>query len=372
MRTFNRPTIALAAALLMLIACAEKPVTIEPAATMKNVLPSVQPVAETAPVQTPDDAADDPAIWVHPGDPARSLIVTSQKKFGLMVYSLDGKLVQSLPIGRINNVDLRDGFVLAGKTVAIIAGSNRSNGRIALFALDHDSGLLRDVADSAVASGFDDPYGLCLYHSRKSGEFQVIVNAKDGRVRQSRLLAGDNGKVRIELLREFKLPTQPEGCVADDELGNLFVGEEDRGVWVLGAEPADKTPMRLIDKTGADGHLVADVEGMSLWTGTDGRGWLVVSSQGEHAYAVYRREAPHVYVGKFRILANTARNIDGASETDGLDITSANLGGDYSRGLLVVQDGHNLSPAENQNFKLVPWAGVEKLLPKEPSAPVAP
>lgn len=34
---------------------------------------------ETAPVPESGDAADDPAIWVHPTDPARSLIGNDKK-----------------------------------------------------------------------------------------------------------------------------------------------------------------------------------------------------------------------------------------------------------------------------------------------------
>ena len=36
----------------------------------------------------------------------------------------------------------------------------------------------------------------------------------------------------LELL---KLPGQLEGCVADDILGHLYIGEEDRGIWKYAA-----------------------------------------------------------------------------------------------------------------------------------------
>ena len=41
---------------------------------------------------------------------------------------------------------------------------------------------------------------------------------------------------------------------------------------------------------------------------------------------------------------------------------SANLGGPWSAGLLVVQDGRKRLPESTQNFKLVPWAEVAKAL----------
>ncbi|PTT77048.1 hypothetical protein DBR42_25930 [Pelomonas sp. HMWF004] len=59
---------------------------------------------------------------------------------------------------------------------------------------------------------------------------------------------------------------------------------------------------------------------------------------------------------------NAALGIDGVTETDGLDVTAASLDGPYREGLLVVQDGHKRLPHGRQNFKLVPWSEVRKLL----------
>jgi 3-phytase len=45
---------------------------------------------ETEPVPNMGDAADDPAIWVHPVDPALSLVLGTDKKGGLNVFDLEG------------------------------------------------------------------------------------------------------------------------------------------------------------------------------------------------------------------------------------------------------------------------------------------
>jgi myo-inositol-hexaphosphate 3-phosphohydrolase len=76
----------------------------------------VQATMETQPVDHGGDAADDPAIFVHPTDPAKSAIIATDKKGGMLVYDLTGKLLQYLPDGKMNNVDLRAGFKLGGKT----------------------------------------------------------------------------------------------------------------------------------------------------------------------------------------------------------------------------------------------------------------
>lgn len=64
----------------------------------------------------------------------------------------------------------------------------------------------------------------------------------------------------------------------------------------------------------------------------------------------------------YKICGHGVAGIDGASETDGLEVTSANLGGPWSQGLLVVQDGRKRMPESTQNFKLVPWADIARAL----------
>ena len=324
---------------------------------------TVKPGVETEPARSFGDAADDPAIWVHPADPLQSLVIGTDKKFGLYVYDLDGRNVQAIAAGRLNNVDLRYDFPLGGESVALVTASNRSTDGISVFRVDADALQLVDAAEGILPTGFTDPYGLCMYRSAASGEFYVFVNeGGDGSFRQWRLYDNGDGKVAAELVREFSVGSQAEGCVADDESGVLYVAEEARGLWRYSAEPDGGSERTLIDHTGDEGRLADDVEGVALWTGAHGQGYIVVSSQGADNYAVYRREGENAYVGHFHIVANAALGIDGASETDGLDVTSAPLGERYPSGLLVVQDGRNIAPEERQNFKFVSWEDVAQSL----------
>ena len=83
-------------------------------------LPALAPARQTA--QVPNDP-DDPAIWIHPTDPSKSLIFGTDKvpaKGGLYVFGLDGSQKAAFtPLDRPNNVDVAYGFNLNGRRIDI-------------------------------------------------------------------------------------------------------------------------------------------------------------------------------------------------------------------------------------------------------------
>ena len=316
----------------------------------------VRPSAQTQPVRGQGDAADDPAIWVHPRQGARSLILATDKKLGLAVYDLQGRERQFLPVGRINNVDLRQRLRYGREQLDLAVATQRDENALVLFGISAVDGRVRELA--RLPTGLDDIYGICVGRNAQGG-LDAFPNDKDGRVQQLRLQRDAKGRWSAVLLRELRLPSQPEGCVVDEAKQQLFVGEEKRGIWRIALDGAAGSAPVLAIPTGE--ALRADVEGMAIHDSPQGR-LLIVSSQGSDSYAVFDADAPHALRGAFRIGINAERGIDGASETDGLDVTAANLGGPYRDGLLVVQDGRKRLPQGTQNFKLVPWREVAKQL----------
>lgn len=336
----------------------------DPRAIKKPAVPTVTATVETIAVPSFGDAADDPAIWANLANPAQSLVVATDKKGGLFVYDMQGRIVQNLPDGKMNNVDLREGFQLGGTSVVLVAASNRTDRSIAIYRLDTASRQLINVADGPQPTDLEDPYGLCMYRD-PAGKMFVFVNGDDTRKRQWELVDAGNGRVRANFVREFAFESQTEGCVADDASGQLIVDEEDVGIWSLSAAPDGGNGMKPVQKVADNPAIKDDLEGVGLYDLGDGRGYLVVSSQGNDTYAVYRREGAQEYLGSFAVAADPIRGIDGISETDGLEVSSRNLGPGFEFGAMIAQDGRNVLPIENQNYKYVPWQSIAEALKLE-------
>lgn len=312
--------------------------------------PLVAATAETDPVDTAADAADDPAIWRNPADSAKSLVIGTDKKAGIHVYSLAGKRLSFTPADRLNNVDLR-----TVGTRVIAAASDRADvdtAHVSLFTLDTAAARLVPLGRFPVGPG--EAYGMCLWTRARDHALFGFVVLKDGRIDQ--LAIDVSGTVpKVTTVRSMKLASQAEGCVVDDRTGLLYVAEEDVGLWRFDADPA--APATATSIARVDGKtLVADAEGLALAPSGRRGGYLVVSSQGDNAYTLYR--LPGVtYAGRFRIGGGA---IDGTSDTDGIDLMLGDFGPAYPGGLFVAQDGDNAP--DTQNFKFVSWTAVRRAL----------
>jgi myo-inositol-hexaphosphate 3-phosphohydrolase len=335
---------------LLLAGCASVP-----AAAPLTQAPVVAASAETDPVDTAHDAADDPAIWRNAKDPAKSLVIGTDKKAGIHVYDMTGKRVSFTPAARLNNVDLREVGGRPGTTRVIAVASDRADvaqAHVALFTLDTSTRRLVPMGRYPVGPG--EAYGMCLWTRAKDKALFGFVVLKDGRIDQVRIDVSGPSPV-VTTVRSMKLGTQAEGCVVDDRTGQLYVAEEDVGLWRFAADPAapsTATPIARVDgKT-----LVADAEGLALAPKGARGGYLIVSSQGDSAYTVYRLPAV-TYAGRFRIGGGA---IDGTSDTDGIELALGDFGPAYRQGLFVAQDGDNAP--DTQNFKYVSWAKVKAAL----------
>lgn len=341
----RRAIIAAPLAALLLNGCATSTITGAPAVEVTARI-------ETAPVGTTDqDAADDPAIWRNAADPGASLIVATDKKAGLHVYDLTGRKKSFLAAPGLNNVDLVE---LADGTVLVVA-SDRADlvrAHAYLARLDTTSGRLDPLGRVEIGAG--EGYGICLGDSDTAGSIEVFSPVKQGTVYRTLLSRGSDGRWRGASSTVFAVPTQPEGCVYDTRTGRLYVGEEGAGVWLYDRKADNARLVASVDNR----QLVADVEGLALAPEGEEGGWLVVSSQGDNAYARYSLP-DMVPSGRFRIVAG---QIDATEETDGIALDKRDFGAQFPHGLFIAQDGSNVPIS--QNFKLVSWHDILVALDK--------
>lgn len=241
--------------------------------------------------------------------------------------------------------------MVGGSRQIVVVASDRNDlaqAKFALFTLDPRAGILRSLG--TLPAGPGEAYGTCL--AKLDNALHGFMVAKDGTIRQYRFdLAGQPS---APLVRTMKLATQSEGCAVDESLKRLYVAEEDRGLWRFDLAGDLSAPALVAP---ADGKkLVADVEGVTVAGSERGGGYLVVSSQGDNAYAVWSL-GDERWLGRFRIAASG----NGATEeTDGIELQLGDFGSSYPGGLFIAQDGVNAPSA--QNFKLVAWADVLEAL----------
>lgn len=373
-------------------------------------LPQVDWTLQTPVIAAPGDG-DDPAIWLHPTDPTKSLVIATAKNGGLRVYDLNAAQVQSLLPGsalvdgsnqasRLNNVDVQYGFKLAdGSRADVAVFTDRGQDRLRMFRITGTPGApLQEIAMSASSPSRLYPvspgttgqaigtqatgYGITLWRDQSTDRLYALVNQRrEAVVSRFELTAVSDG-FKSTLVDTWNFPTtfqgtgltagsrrQFEGMVVDQQTGMLFAAQEDVGIWRVNLRTgvADATPILRSKEFDPSSPLVSDVEGLTIRYGANGAGALLVSSQGNSTFHAYDRGS-YGYLGGFTIAkAGTADS--SVDNSDGMDVTSFALPG-FGKGLLVVHDGFNgLPQADNTtNFKFVPWENVVGALPDTLSA----
>lgn len=343
----------------------------------------LRPALSTA--QVPHDP-DDPAIWVNAADPARSLILTTDKMpgvGGLYVFGLDGSLKRTVaPLDRPNNVDVEYGFPVAGALVDIAVVTERLKHRLRIYGIAADGSDLRDLVPDglAVLAGqpgpASEPMGIALYKRPRDGAIFAIVAPKTGGTTNylwQYRLAESNGAFTATLVRRFGAFSQMgsvvgeigeiEAVVVDDALGYVYYSDERYGIRKWHADPDHPDAGNQLAVLGREGYR-GDREGLAIYAGANGAGYLVSSDQvpGAARVMIYARNGSVRDPHDQPLLAAVPT---GADATDGLDVTSTPMPG-FPDGMLAMM---NSTP---RNFLLYQWTAVAARLREGPRPPRGP
>jgi len=318
----------------------------------------VMPRASTAPVITD---ADDPAIWMHPTDPAKTLIIGTDKGAypdgGLFSWNLDGTQKQRISLDNPNNVDVRYGLRLGGQLVDIAAASMRDLQQVRIFKIDAGTRRLSDITtlDSAnvLNKMFKLPYGLTLYKRPTDDFIFAIVSSRHSESKdklwQIRLEDDGAGRVKGALVRQFgAYKNVVEGMVADDELGYFYAAEEKAGIHKYYADP-QRGNARLAF-FGSEDSLAGNYEGMAVYKCSDRTGYLFIARPSLDCIKVYRREGeennPHRH-----LLVTKIMDANGEAG-DGIEVINRPNGPTFPHGFLVWQN------QKARAFRLYGWEDI--------------
>jgi len=281
-------------------------------------------------------------VWVHPKRPDQSVIITADKAANqIFVYDLNGKVLQSIEVPEPGNIDLRTNIMLNGAACSVVVCNQRDKKlQLRVFKVDSATRTLQSVDDGNIKTHAN--YGGCLYHSRKSGKLYFISTTKENGITQYELFENASGTVSGRPVRDWSLG-KSEGAVADDAAGVVYIGEEERGIWKLGAEPDAPTPGELVIRIGDHG-LQGDIEGLAL-AQSGGQRLLIASDQGSSSFLVLDRDGNYQPVGRFRCT--------GADSTDGIDVVNLPLGPAFPHGLFCCHTDLGGRPTLVSSWKTI-------------------
>ena len=340
--------------------------------------PNPSPLSQAIEMEAEDGTAqlsndpDVPAIWVHPKDPGRSLILGTMKVAApagaVVVFGMDGQIRQLISgIDRPNNIDVEYGVAVGGRPIDIAVATERLARQLRVFRIDPDAGRLVDLGGIPILEGqageAGAPMGVALYRRPADGAVFAIVSPKegprDGYLWQYRLTDAGNGRIGAQFVRRlgrFSAATvreenEIEAVTVDDALGYVYYADEADGIHKWHADPDHPDAARELAHFARDGFR-GDREGIAIYAFPDRTGYIIVTDQldEDSEYHVYAREGtaanPHDHSQQIAVLRG------GADATDGIEVSSAPLGPGLPSGALVVM---NSAP---RNFLVFRWQDV--------------
>jgi 3-phytase len=89
---------------------------------------------------------------------------------------------------------------------------------------------------------------------------------------------------------------------------------------------------------------------LAIYSLPGGKGYLLVSNQESNNFKVYERTGAHKFLGTFAV--------EGAEDTDGIDVSNASLGHRFPQGLFACHTSRGNCPV-----LLVAWEAVAQAIP---------
>lgn len=316
---------------------------------------------------------DDPAIWIHPEDPFKSLIIGTDKdsQGALYAFDLQGNIVHKTEtLQRPNNVDVAYNFPINDSTVIDIAvATEREKNTIRVFSLPDMHPL--DGGGIPVFEGEDQrsPMGISLYTRTDTlgrNEIFAVVGRKDGPsgsyLYQYLLQTDTTGMITGRLVRKFgnySGTKEIEAIAVDNELGYIYYSDERSGIRKYYADPEKgNEELALFGTTG----FKEDREGISIYKKDDHNGYILVSNQSNNSFKVFPREGLNANPHNHPEIAEIPVK---AVESDGNEVVNFDLGEPFSAGIFVAM-------SDDKTFHYYDWRKFQKIIDQAESQSASP
>ena len=318
---------------------------------------AIKPLVVTQ--QTRHDT-DDPAIWIHPSDRSKSLIIGTDKDAdgALYVFDLNGKIIEEKTVRNLqrpNNVDVEYGLLLNGESVDIAVTTERFTSKLRVYRLPEmkavDNGGIPIFENEALQA----PMGIALYKRPADGALFAVVSRKEGPTEgsylwQYRLEDDGSGNVKTTKVREFGIWSgikEIEAIAVDDELGYIYYSDETVGVRKYYADPDAEGAADELALFGTEG-FTEDHEGISIYRIQDGTGYILVSDQQANAFRIFKREGEPDNPHNHRLIKVVYVS---TMESDGSEVTPVVLNETFPLGLFVAM-------SSDRTFQFYSWPDI--------------
>ncbi len=284
---------------------------------------------------------DDPAIWVNPTDPSKSLVLGTDKgdtTGGIYVFDLEGKIDHKKTVSNLkrpNNIDIEYGFNYKNKKIDIAVFTERGRRMIRVFSLPDMKEIDNGGIEVFVGESQHDPMGISLY--KNSDNVYAIVGRKSGPdgtfLWQYKLYTDENGFVngkKVRAFGRFSGKKEIESIVVDDDLGFVYYSDETVGVRQFFAS-ADSSGREL--SMFATKGVKNDHEGLSIFPTSEKTGYILLSDQQANRFQIFSREGTgdepfnHKLIKVVKVAAR---------DSDGSDVTAVSLNNTFKHGLFVA------------------------------------
>lgn len=302
--------------------------------------------------------AEDVAILNNPVLPDRSIILGTdihENDGAIYSFQIDGRITSGtdglrMPI----NIDVE---YLPGnpQPIPVAVITDEARGRLHVYQLPEfqklsDSGI--SVFGGGAASAAT---GVALYRRPGDGALFAIVSRRsgptEGYLAQYRLEPSGTGVIGrlVRTFGQWSGKGEIEAVAVDERYGWIYYADETYGILKYKADPdapEANVPLATLATEGYSGRR----EGIAIYTAPAGEGYLLVLEKGEPSYLhIYQRSGDppnqhnHVELGRIPLDSPNA---------DGLEVTSARINEQYTRGMVVVASG--------RAFDYYSWMDIEQ------------